>query len=130
VTRSSNCFFFSGPQGLGRDTTLGTSARWEEEGPSVALAFGVARFVGDPRRAPLQLTRTANHEFNGRWRITETITGQWSKPNAVVQTLMQGECPEFEGTYAYQECHEGHPAECPGPCVISAKIRLKNAGSN
>jgi len=95
----------------------------------VALAFGAARFVGDPRRAPLQLVRSASHEFSGRWTITETITGQWSKLDARVQTLMQDQCPEFEGTYAYQECQVGNPAECPGHCVINAKLRITNAGS-
>jgi hypothetical protein len=128
VTRSGGCFFFSGPEGLGRDTNLGTSARWEEGGSNVALVFGPARFVGEPGRAPLTLVRTSGYEFNGRWRVTETITGQWTKPAPLVQTIMLEQCPEFEGTYAYQECHEGSPTECPGHCVINAKIRIKNAG--
>jgi hypothetical protein len=57
------------------------------------------------------------------------IVGSWTKPAPLVQTIMQGECPEFEGTYGYQECNEGVSAECPGRCVISAKITLRNRDS-
>jgi hypothetical protein len=126
VSRTGGCFFFSGPVGLGRDTQLGDHARWEQSGTSAALVFGTARFVGDPSRKPIVLARGARHDFNGPWRITETIVGGWTKPAPLAQTIMQGDCPEFEGTYGYQECNEGNPAECPGRCVISAKISLKN----
>jgi hypothetical protein len=129
VSRAGGCFFFSGPVGLGRDTQLGDHARWEQTGTSAALVFGPARFVGDTSRKPVVLARSALHDFHGPWRITETIVGSWTKPAPLAQTIMQGECPEFEGTYAYQECNEGNAAECPGRCTISAQIRLSNRQS-
>jgi hypothetical protein len=130
VSSSSGCFFFSGPGKLGRDTQLGALARWEENGAQVALAFGAARFVGDGRGAPLRLQRSAVHDFNGAWRITETVVGKWVEPPALAQTLSQARCPEFEGTYAYQECNQGNAAECPGRCVINAKLTLKSPSAN
>jgi len=130
VVHTGGCFFFSGPAELGRDTLLGTAARWEENGNAVTLAFGPARFVGDARHSPIGLERTAEHSYNGTWRITETIVGQWSKPSPLTQTLSPGQCPEFHGSYAYQECDEGNPAECPGRCRITAQLTIENLVGN
>jgi hypothetical protein len=126
VVKSASCFFFSGPGDIGRDTKLGNAARWESNGDTVALVFGPARFSGSAGREPLTLVRTQRYDFHGPWRTTETIVGQWASPSPLAQTLAVGQCPEFRGTYVYQECNLQNSAECPGPCRISADVRLES----
>lgn len=103
-TRPS-CFYFSGPNG--RDTQLTGPVTVERDGERVALHIGDATFTGTYRRGELDVSRSTQHTFNGRWTVRETIRGRYR------ELLMQAR-------YHYEECQDGDA--CPGRCTLDADL--------
>jgi hypothetical protein len=104
VVATEGCFFFSGPQQLGRDTDLGSMASFTAD--RTALSFGSVRFTGDEGT----YTRTQTHRFGGPWVIEETIAGHWEEG-------------VFVGVYAYREREA--TATAWGRCRIDARLAVK-----
>ena len=75
IQATDGCFFFSGPEALGRDDHLGVSAVWLDDGRSAQLAFDrQVVFTGYAPAATLVLTRTSAHEYGGDpWSVRETL---------------------------------------------------------
>lgn len=125
VRSTAGCFFFSGPQDLGRDDHLGGRARFEATTEGATLAFGAARFTG--ASAPeIHLSRTTTHDFGGAWRVTETLDGRWVTP--AIQHHLDTPCTDaaprtIEARYVYHE-YEGQ-ASTPGHCTITADVTIR-----
>jgi hypothetical protein len=112
IRSSSGCFFFGGPGNLARDDSLGTTARWLREGNALVLDFDGTRFEGDGTASPLVLRRSSQHDYQGKWDVTQTITLSPTSPG------MLG------GSYGYRECNIEDPSECPTRCTIEARLSL------
>ena len=106
------CFYFSGPNRIGRDNKLGVRATLERRGfGSLRLSFGVALFEGTAHGGKVRLTRKSDHGYQGSvWRTREMIVG----------TLRGG---VLSGAYSYEECNTGGHKRCPGHCRITARLR-------
>ncbi len=111
--RTAGCFFFSGPADLGRDDHLGASARLTWNGEDVTLAFGALRFTGRADASGVHLSRRSDHQYGGRWVVTEHIDGR----------LERGDdgCTILRATYRYREGMEGSQ---PGHCTIRAALAV------
>lgn len=107
VDSSTACFFFSGPEDLGRETTLGAQATWRRDGVSVTLDFGEGVLFRGREGETVELTRDSTYEYSGIWTVRERIVG-----------TMHGQT--FDGEYSYEEC-DGR-SECPGRCTIRARV--------
>jgi hypothetical protein len=113
VQRTATCFFFSGPERLGRDDQLGSSAQWVVEGERVTLTFDQrATFRGTLSGSRLDLHRRSSHDFGSKWAVEERISG----------TIVNG---SFQGSYGYTECDTRRRETCPGECTISADVRIE-----
>jgi hypothetical protein len=125
IVRTSGCWFFSGPPGVGRDDRLGTSAHWRRNGETATLAFGDLTFSGSPMR----LERVSSHDAGGAWTVQEVIEGEWRA--ATIARHETTPCPPsdatFVGTYVYHECEERTRPSCPGRCTITANVTLRAA---
>lgn len=107
-SRSSGCFFFSGPAGLGRDTTLGPAALLTVSAQRGALDFAPGvKFVGARDGAALHLERRATYDFSGPWHTRERI-----------EARVDGNT--LTATYVYNECSAA--TECSGGCEIRAHL--------
>lgn len=113
VQKAPGCAYFSGPAGASGEEVLGASADLVVAGDGASLAFeGGATFEG--RRLGRLVTvgrRTLRSRGGGRWVVEEVIAG----------TLEEG---VLTATYHYEECEEARRAECPGPCTLSAELRV------
>lgn len=109
VTATSGCFFFSGPNGLGRDDALGTTA-CVTPGASARVSFGSAVFSG----STAGLVRRSSHRYGGEWQAHERLDGALQSDG------------RFSGSYRYAECQVGKA--CPGSCAISATVRFEPIG--
>lgn len=106
VTQTPGCFFFSGPEDLGRDDHLGTAATFDGR----ELAFGPdIRFLSQASGSDLVLLRESLHAFSGSWRVRESITLVPSGAG-------------FVGRYRYDEIDPSTGA--PSQCHIDARIEL------
>jgi hypothetical protein len=102
------CFFFSGPESLGRDDHLGGFATLTTTAMGAELAFdGALVFSGAASGPTISVSRSAPHDFGGTWTSRETIV--LSRSGAA-----------WVGTYHYDE-HEG-AATAPGTCHIDASV--------
>lgn len=110
VNATPGCFFFAGPGDHGRDEPLGSSAELTEEPDHVALSFGDAHFLGRAG-TPLELQRITQHDYEGKWEITQSMT---------LTSTSSG----WQGTYQYQECQVDIQAPCPGNCSIQANLTI------
>lgn len=118
-TSVSSCFYFSGPGDLGRDDHLGARAAFLRSGDRITLSFGGLLFEGRIRGDRVTLERISEHDFDGPWKVTETIDA----------TLGASEdCVVLRGTYRYAECDTSPGASCPGPCSISAPLSVRATG--
>jgi hypothetical protein len=111
VTSSSGCFFFSGPESLGRDDHLGAVASYASDGRTARLVFdGRVIFEGFLGTQPFTLVRTSVHQYSGTWSVRETFA---------LDPLGQG---AFRGRYHYDELDpSGNPT---GSCNIDALVML------
>jgi hypothetical protein len=111
VTSSGGCFFFSGPDSLGRDDHLGARASYAQDGQTARLAFdGRVVFEGYLATQPFTLVRTSVHQYSGTWSVRETFA---------LDPLGQG---AFRGRYHYDELDpSGNPT---GSCNIDALVML------
>ena len=100
-----NCFYFSGPFN-GRDENLRGRAELSVDGGRTILRLGEAAFEGTLDGEALSVKRATYHEFEGTWKVTETIAG----------TVHDG---ELRASYRYEECGEG---ACPGRCTMTADL--------
>jgi hypothetical protein len=118
VQPSGGCWFFSGPEGLGRDHALGADARIDRDGQALTLWFGDASFKGDVDAAGnVVLTHQGSGDDNGSgWLYRETFTGTFHD-----DTLNAG--------YGYRECELDGRGGCPvvsrGHCTISGRVNVK-----
>ncbi len=116
VVDTPPCFYFSGPEALGRDDHLGTHAILSTDAQRIRLDFGDnVVFSGELRNGHVSLHRSSSHDFgSGKWEADESITLQ--------------EAPEgtWSGHYHYDErdpaTHE------VGRCHIDASIAITPAG--
>ena len=111
VTSSQSCFFFSGPESLGRDDHLGARASYASDGRTARLVFdGRVMFEGFLGTQPFTLVRTSVHQYSGTWSVRETFA---------LDPLGQG---AFRGRYHYDELDpSGNPT---GSCNIDALVVL------
>lgn len=111
VSSSGGCFFFSGPDGLGRDDLLGTRATYLDGGQMARLWFDPrVVFEGYLATVPFTLVRTSVHEYSGRWSVRETFALE-ALPGGV-----------FRGRYHYDELDpSGNPT---GHCNIDALVTM------
>jgi hypothetical protein len=100
-----NCFYFSGPFN-GREENLNGRAAIAIDGARVILRLGGASFEGTLEDEALAVKRVSYREFEGTWKVTETIAG----------TVREG---ELRASYRYEECGEG---ACPGRCTMTADL--------
>lgn len=107
VTSTEGCFFFSGPQDLGRDDHLGDAARQLGDVLVITPAYEF-RLAG-----PGTFVRQASHEYGGAWTSRETLT-------LAPASSAMGE--GLVGRYHYDEIGPGETA--PGTCHIDARIEL------
>jgi len=111
VSSSQGCFFFSGPETLGRDDHLGARASYREDGQSAHLRFdGAVVFDGYMGTIPFTLVRTSVHEYSGRWSVRETFALE-RLPNGVLR-----------GGYHYDEL--GPTGDATGHCHIAASVLM------
>jgi len=111
VTDTAPCFYFSGPEALGRDDHLGAQANLTITEPHVRLDFGHnIVFTGTHREGAITLHRSASHDFNeGKWESEETITLQRSNGAWI-------------GRYHYDE--RDPESRAVGRCHIDATLRI------
>ncbi|MDP2341179.1 MAG: hypothetical protein Q8O67_09485 [Deltaproteobacteria bacterium] len=120
VKPSGGCWFFSGPDGLGRDHDLGSEARMLREGAALTVRFGTATFQGDvDARGRVVLQHKGDGADGGDgWLYNETLTGKLSGNTLVAQ-------------YAYRECELDGRGGCPvvsrGNCTISGAVTINAA---
>lgn len=100
-----NCFYFSGPFN-GREENLNGRAALAIDGARVILRLGGASFEGALDDEALAVKRVSYREFEGTWKVTESIAG----------TVRDG---ELRASYRYEECGEG---ACPGRCTMTADL--------
>ena len=116
IRTTPGCFFFSGPENLGRDTHLGADAAMVWEGDRVTLFFPpeAADFEGalDPEAGRLRVERRAGYDFDAKWEVREVIEGVWAGGG-------------FDGTYHYEECTMAAFTPCAGKCTIDARLVLR-----
>jgi len=113
VLATPRCTFFSGPGSLGRDDTLGTVALLTA-GPrraTLLLGEGIA-FSGRRKGHSIKLVRMSDH-YQGRFRVTETIT---------LEPRGKG---RWDGRYGYAECDREGKQGCPGRCHIQARLSME-----
>jgi hypothetical protein len=109
------CFFFSGPEQLGRDDHLGEHGYWIERGGRFELSFGPGiTFGGERTREGVTLSRRSVHDFEGKWVATETLR-------------LERRDGAWIGTYGYTECEVRAPETCPGHCVVTASVQIDTA---
>lgn len=109
VTRTEDCFFFSGPDG--RDDQVRGDVvvdMVEREGERLVLRIGTATFEGTYVGGELSLVRKSRYDYNGPWQTTETIRGR----------LVDG---QIVAAYAYEECELAAKA-CPGRCTVRGTL--------
>lgn len=117
VHESPGCYFFSGPNGLGVDDTLGTDADLRRVGDGVELEFGRnVIFRGTSGGDDFLLRRTSSHR-DGDWKVHERIRGRFTRD-------AQG-CPVIEAHYEYNECPCGHAGPCVTRCTIEADLEAR-----
>lgn len=104
---TSNCFFFSGPDGS--DDRLTGLAVIERDGTHVKLSIDRAEFEGTYREGQLDLMRISKHTFDGPWLALERIHGAYANGTMTAH-------------YRYNECELS--GECPGRCTITGTIKL------
>ena len=109
VRATDGCFFFSGPDGRD-DKLVGPVVvdRAESANGQLTVKIATATFTGTYRDRVLLLTRHSTHVFNGPWKVTEEIHGQF------IDGVLQG-------GYHYEEC-EVAASSCPGRCTIDADL--------
>ena len=115
-TSIGSCFYFSGPGDLGRDDDLGARAAYLRSANRIALSFEGLLFEGELSGDQVVLERVSEHDYDGTWKVTETITATLGKTD---------DCVVLRGTYGYAECDTNRPVNCPGPCTISAPIEVR-----
>ena len=115
-TTIASCFYFSGPGELGRDDHLGPRAAFLRSGDRIALSFGGLLFEGQVRGDRVTLERISEHDYDGPWRVTETIDATLGG---------RDDCLVLRGTYRYAECDTARPTNCPGPCSISTPMSVR-----
>jgi hypothetical protein len=114
VHSTADCFFFSGPGALGRDTHLSEQGVFAVHGDQVELSFGPdAVFRGRFTPPHADAVRRGRYDFGGPWSTEERFAGALAGPRV------------FEGDYQYKECELAHPDQCPGPCTIRAHVTFR-----
>jgi hypothetical protein len=107
IVATENCFFFSGPVGHGRDSTVGSTARLEIDGEKATLHLGEVAFHGHGLDSSYHFLREDERENEGKWKSSERIDAELSDDG-------------LRGSYAYEECDLEGEQGCPGKCTIAA----------
>ena len=112
VTDTAPCFYFSGPEALGRNDHLGTQAFLTISEPHARLDFGSnIVFSGAHQEGAITLHRSSSHDYNeGKWESEETIT---------LQRIANG---SWVGRYHYDE--RDPETRTVGRCHIDATLRV------
>ena len=111
IKAADGCFFFSGPEGMGRDDNHGRKATIRRSGAEIVVAFEKTRFRGRIKKSGrFSAVRKAKYEYSGaQWETTETISGHWRGG-------------KLDGRYSYEECDPTGEEGCPTNCTIKAGV--------
>lgn len=105
------CFYFSGPEDLGRNDHLGRRAALSIVDQHVRLDFGSnILFDGELQGDRVTLHRSSSHDYDtGKWEAEETIT-------------LQATASTWVGHYHYDE--RDPETHAVGRCHIDASVHL------
>ena len=111
VSATAGCWFFVGPEDIGRDQRLGEDACVSRRGDEVTVSISGVPFRGRATVPTAALSRRSTHEHNGRWLVEQRL-------------VLSGDSPVVRGSYTYTECE---PTErgCTGTCQIRADVEIR-----
>ncbi|MCS6797852.1 MAG: hypothetical protein NZ898_04880 [Myxococcota bacterium] len=115
IQRAPTCWFFAGPGDIGRDDRYGNVGVLGRQGDRAWLDIGAYRFEGRIERDFITLSRTSVHDYEGEWRVDETLTGRIPP---------RGPCRPLSVRYTYTECAPPGQGDCPNHCRLSATLRV------
>ncbi len=113
VSATAGCWFFVGPEDIGRDQRLGVDACVSRRGDDLTISVSGVPFRGKLMSSPVALSRRSTHEHGGSWTVEQHLSLVPARSGAAT----------LSGTYRYTEC-EPNERTCTGTCQIRADITI------